>query len=987
MYCEWNDTFGTGYLTTGGTVLTAWHVVRGAASGDRVVVRPLSKTAGEPFYRAKTVWPAATAFEPRIDAALLIIDDPQWRRPHIMPVRWGKITGDTQVRVIGLGFPDAANDPDSPSRRRNTLPIRGRIEPLAHAKSSDEYVVVVLEEGSAIPARKSGTNPSPWSGASGTALFHDGSDHLLAVVLIDHDLAADARILKAVPSAVLATDPSFEAEAAAHGLPFSLERITMAEDGLAALSGFHNLPDLPSNMLVGRKDALNSISDALAAGPVVVTGLGGVGKTSVALHYARVHHRRFTAAWWIDASSRALLERGLAELAEHLVEEAKRTWTTQHGAASWATNWLQTHVGWLLVLDNADHSDTVTALVGAIRLAGSIIITSRFADFANAARIHLLVLDRAMSIDLLTQRVEATVIVDRDVAEAANAIAAEVGDLPLALVTAGAYIRTTKTSYADYLRLLVSNGTELHSVQPAGTSQIAISQTWKVTIAAIAPRNPLAVDILRIAAWYAPTAIPRDLFTPLAGGVTALPLALAELAVYSMITLTERDFSVHRIVGTVLRTDPIGPREMTHAQARASARDLLIRALTPREPSQEARSDWTWWRDLVPHVRAVQADTASTDERGPDLADALSRAAKCLIEHGQLDTGIAFHNSALADREQRLGPEHLDTLASRDSLAHAHRIAGNVETALPLHEASLAAYERVLGMDHVDTLTCRSNLAAAYREAGRLPLAISLFTETIAARERILGPEHPDTLASRNSLAYACRVAGDLDRALPLHEAVLADCDRFLGRDHPMTLTARGNLAIAYRICRNYERAISLHESVLCDSKRVLGADHPDTLYARNNLAYAQRASGHLAEAISCHESVLADSVRVLGPGHPDTLIYQTNLAHAHRTAGNLGLAITLFEQTLTDRERVLGPSHPDTLSSRSKLGYAYMVAGELERAVPLLESTYAECDRLFGSDHPTTRVAREHRDAAARKLGKKLSRASTIRTRRTNRR
>jgi len=110
------------------------------------------------------------------------------------------------------------------------------------------------------------------------------------------------------------------------------------------------------------------------------------------------------------------------------------------------------------------------------------------------------------------------------------------------------------------------------------------------------------------------------------------------------------------------------------------------------------------------------------------------------------DRELREAGQTLAARERVLGPDHPDTLTSRNNLANAYQAAGRTDEAITLHEQNLTARERVLGPDHPDTLTSRNNLAAAYRAAGRLDEAIGLHEQTLAARERVLGPDHPDTL-------------------------------------------------------------------------------------------------------------------------------------------------------------------------------------------------------------------------------------------------
>ena len=262
-----------------------------------------------------------------------------------------------------------------------------------------------------------------------------------------------------------------------------------------------------------------------------------------------------------------------------------------------------------------------------------------------------------------------------------------------------------------------------------------------------------------------------------------------------------------------------------------------------------------------------------------------------------------------------------DKLMGTDTVAHACLSAGLLDQAITLFEKNLADSERILGPDHPDTLTSRNNLARAYLSAGMLEQAINLHEQNLADIGRILGPDHPDILAARNNLARAYLSAGMLEQAIDLFEQNLADSERILGPDHPDTLTSRNNLASAYQNAGRLE-AIDLFEQNLTDTLRILGPDHPDTLTSRNNLASAYQNAGRL-EAIDLFEQNLTDTLRILGPDHPDTLTSRNNLARAYQDADRLEQAIPLFEQNLTDSEHVLGPNHPWTTLFRNNLARA----------------------------------------------------------------
>jgi tetratricopeptide (TPR) repeat protein len=325
---------------------------------------------------------------------------------------------------------------------------------------------------------------------------------------------------------------------------------------------------------------------------------------------------------------------------------------------------------------------------------------------------------------------------------------------------------------------------------------------------------------------------------------------LARLAGASLLTFSVDGSSVsaHRLVMRVIRENlAAGGALAAVCQAAVRLLDGLADSLAGRWHEDRAVT-----RDLVEQIMALD-ESAARCPPGSDLSRPMMRLrfwALFFLNYlgDSAAQAIVIGEQLVADQERVLGPDHPDTLNSRNTLAVVYRAAGRLDKAVSLHEQTLAARERVLGPDHPDTLKSRNNLALAYRAAGRLDEAIPLYEQTLADRERVLGPDHPDTLSSRSNLAVAYRAAGRLDEAVSLHEQALAARERVLGPDHPDTLLSRSNLAVAYRAGGRTDEAIGLHEQTLADRERVLGPDHPDTLQSRNNLASARRAAGRTDE-------------------------------------------------------------------------------------------------------------------------------------------
>ncbi|MFJ9244710.1 tetratricopeptide repeat protein [Streptomyces sp. NPDC101776] len=826
---------GTGYLVADDIVLTALHNVLGC---EDLEVRGLG--GDSTWLAAEVLWPLTEPpdleREPQADGALVRITDAGWLPPTgADPVRWGRIDGgpvvpdEGRLACVAVGFPKS----EVRDGIRDTKEIRGHIERLTGLKSGG--LIAAYVDQVAVPG--------VWAGASGAALFVRG--RLIGVLTTDRRRDYDGDQLTAVSVVGLAARPGFVAavgelvpeDVAATAADREGARRTATVYDVEVPSGVNNLPELPSPIFVGRVEVMAELERALSAESQTITqtvhGLGGVGKTTLALHYAHDHAGAYRLVWWIRSDTPELIEAGFAALTVRLRgEEAFDLTTTQ--AAEWAVGWLQTHPGWLLVFDNAEKPGDVHAWTGQLRASGRHLITSRYKRGWVCDPISLRVLDQEASLALLSG------LVGNGEEDEARALADELGHLPLALEQAGAFIAQREISIAAYRAMLEQYPASATAAAPGGFDPArTVARIWRITLDVLEEQDPRALGILRIAAWYAPTGIPRSLFEPFAEDPVDLAQLLGLLADYNMISLDRAGVGIHLLVQMVARTpspdDPHRDQERILA-AREWATKLMLDEL-PRDPSGNV-AGWPTWRALLPHVEAI-LDAFEPGEDTTEIDEILTLTGQFLQEQGQLSQ------------------------------------------ATDCFVRSLAAATRLLGEDDPSTLISRNNLALAYRESGDALRAVPLFERTLEDCVRVLGDDHPDTLASRNNLAYTYQALGDVVRAVPLYERTLEDRVRVSGEDHPDTLISRNNLAGAYRALGDVVRAVPLFERTLEDRVRVLGEDHPDTLISRNNLAGVYRVSGYAARAIPLYEQALTSCLRVLGEDHPTTKAVRANLSAA----------------------------------------------------------------------------------------------------------
>jgi tetratricopeptide (TPR) repeat protein len=718
--------------------------------------------------------------------------------------------------------------------------------------------------------------------------------------------------------------------------------------------GTHNLPVPAAGLFVGREEDLADLDVKLAVGGGVigqaVHGLGGVGKTTLALRFARQHLSEFPLVWWVSAETADLLTDGVAELGRRLTSVPGLV-----DAYRWAVGWLQCHDGWLLVLDNVEDPAILRDLLGAVHGHGRALVTTR-RDLAapvwgrlGLAPLRLGVLDRAASVELLvglTGRID-------ERAEAAL-LAGELGDLPLALEQAGAFIAQEQWTIAGYRQELASRPERAYATAAEGfDTHHTVDRVWTLTMDRAAGRADRTRWVMSILANLAPEPLPISVLRGNDSDAQATEDAVRVLASYSMLNRTGGTVDVHRLVQAVTRAHD--PDQTAHRESAAR----LLAQVVPPDPLVNV-AGWPMWKLLLPHIDTLNTSTPA-DQRSPYLLDMLDKAATYRQGQGQLDRAIPLFEQVLSDRLRIVGADDPDSLGSRDHLAVAYRYAGRLAEAIELHEQVVADSPRVLGADHPNTLNSRNNLAGAFEAIGRLAEAIELYEQVVADSSRVLGADHPNTLNFRSNLAGALEAMGRLAEAIELYEQVVADRMRVLGADHPDTLLSRNNVAYAYRAAGRPAEAIPPLEQVVADSLRVLGPDHPDTLNARNNVAYTYQKAGRLVEAVELFERVLADRLRVFGADHLDTLAARNNLAVAYEAAGRLVEAVELFEQVIVDRLRVLGADHPNTLNSRNNLAYTYGSAGRLAEAIGLFEPVIADRLRVLGPNHPDTLNSRNH--------------------------
>ncbi len=571
-----------------------------------------------------------------------------------------------------------------------------------------------------------------------------------------------------------------------------------------------NLPHRNPNFF-GREQLLLDLRESLAKGQkTALHGLGGIGKTQLAIEYAYRHSASYELIWWIRSEEPSTLASDYAVLALELNLPEKEQ-ASQAVVVQAVTRWLERNNNWLLIFDNARDADSIKQYLPR-SASGHVLITSRNPDWRSVVNpLPVEVWERNESVAFLLKRTGRT-----DDA-GANALADALGDLPLALEQAAAYCDNKKKSFADYLTLFNTRRAELWKREkaPDGYKE-TVATTWSLAFEEIR-KVPMAEELLSLCSIVAPDAIPRTLLDralAIYGEAVKKEETVDEFVIddayealrsYSLISLDEKFVNVHRLVQLVVRD------RMNQEDALTLYRNAIIYALSEKflEDVYREPSCWPYCEMLSPHAQAVLVDEQFDFDSGWKVrASLLSGMAS--YQHGKAVYKEAEEllRRALEIRKKQLGSEHPDVAEVLNNLGVLLKAQGKDGEAEPFYRRALEIDEeaellyrraleirvKLLGLDHLDVVESLNNLAALLYNQGKYRESESLFSRALDICEKQHGLDHPYVALSVNNLGMLLKVQGKYREAESLYRRALEIWEKQLGSDHPNTKIAKKNL-------------------------------------------------------------------------------------------------------------------------------------------------------------------------------------------------
>jgi tetratricopeptide (TPR) repeat protein len=717
-----------------------------------------------------------------------------------------------------------------------------------------------------------------------------------------------------------------------------------------------NLPP-PNRRFRGREELLTRLREQFTsnrAAAIVqsqaVHGLGGVGKTQLALEYAHRYAADYDVVWWMPAEQPAAVPAELVALARRLgiPEAADQAGTVQ---ALWDE--LRRRDRWLLIFDNVEEPGDLKPYQPPGG-DGHVLLTSRRPAWGGtAAVLGVNVFSRAEAVGFLLDRTGS------DDEAKAHELAKLLGDLPLALEQAAAYLEETKTSLGQYLEMLRDQTVKVLAHGTPSDYDHRVATTWLISLERIRASDPVAQDLLTLCAFLAPDDIPRnlprehpeELPEPLQGVARdhlAFNDVVAALIRYSIVEATPDTLSVHRLVQAVLR-DYAGPDQQRWAGA---AVRLLVAAFPVA--TDDARA-WKRCERLLPHaLTAAEYAEALQAEAGATVW-LLDLTAAYLWERGQLSQARSTFERALAIDEATHDPDHAALAIDRNNLGNVLQASGDLAGARAQLEQALRIAEASFGANHPVVAAVRNSLGRVLQNLGAWPEAQAQLEQALRIAEASYGPNHPVVAAVRNTLGGVLQDLGDLEGARAQFEQALAidEAADGYGPDHPNAATIRANLGRVLQDLGDLAGARALFEQALAIDEAVFQPDHPTLAIDHNNLGRLLHDDGDLEGARAELERAIAIDEAAHGPDHPALAIRRNNLGAVLRAEGDLEGARAEYERALAIDDRSYGRDHPALAIISTNLAEVLEAQDDLPGARGQLERALAITGAAFGPQHP----------------------------------
>ncbi|KAJ5166882.1 uncharacterized protein N7482_005663 [Penicillium canariense] len=716
-----------------------------------------------------------------------------------------------------------------------------------------------------------------------------------------------------------------------------------------------------------------------------LVGLGGVGKSQLAIEYSYRVRERSAQIWvfWIYASNAARFEQSYQEIADRARIPGRHD--PKANIMKLVFSWLQDERrDWVIILDNVDDDQFLreppeakpgqagTSVPLAAYLPrnnkGSIIMTTRSKSVASRFVSDRDIIEIQPMVDIHAVALIGKKIGDHAAHESKEDISrlAEVLEyMPLAIVQAGAYIkrRAPRYSVREYLEdfqksdrkklelLTDHEGGHIHRDYEAKNSIMA---TWQLSFDRIRETKPAAAELLSLMSFFDRQGIAENLLRCIPyGGADDINKAFGD-------TGDGSSGSERNPYRATMRNDP-----RTHVDLSDEDEDSTTDSECDEfEENIMLLRDYSFVslgrdRGTFEMHRLVQLATQRWLDTHRDSERWRWRFVKFMateFPNGDFETWekcqLLYPHAKMATAQRPTSERaQLDWARLLYKMATYACKKGHLADAKTMARKSAKTYERILGPEDEDTLNSTTVLAITYEEDKQLDEAEALRTRLFHTHKKLFGLDDPNTLTEMEGLAAIHSRKGRLKEAEALELEVLEARRRVLGPENIATLNIMRNLAATYCYQDRLQEAEDLCAQVLEINERVLSPEHPDRSGSMCDLAHVYLIQNRWKEGETLLIKALKQLRKVVDLEHPFSMGGLGNLVYLYRLQERWQEAEPLNLQLFEAHRRLYGPKHLKTLDSMKKLARVYRKQEKWETAKVTYTQLLEKQQEVLGPD------------------------------------
>ncbi|MBD2042981.1 tetratricopeptide repeat protein [Microcoleus sp. FACHB-672] len=642
---------------------------------------------------------------------------------------------------------------------------------------------------------------------------------------------------------------------------------------------------------IGREEELDKIRELLQQESRVaisaISGMGGVGKTELALQYARRHLDDYPGGvYWFSAKAGDVraqwVEFAIAYFPNFAIPDQLDTLIRK--VEYCFQQCLPGNV--LVIFDDVSNYNAVKDCVDVMPPRFKVLLTTRAQLGAKVQTLTLDVLSPDQAMALLTLLVGDERI-QQQLGEAEN-LCAWLGYLPLGLELVGRYLRRKPDlSLAEMLRRLEEKRLQQPALQKPKSEadmtaslgvQAAIDLSWQEL-------DEAAKQLACLLGVFAPAAIPWWLVENCLPDAEADELEETRDESLVNLHLLERTnagmYRLHPLIREycLFKLEEFDQVESCQgiSQRLKQAFVTALAGVAERIPERITRDEVAFFSPAIPHLEAAASHLfdylEDEDLRWPFIGLGQFYEGQALYEPAEF-----WKKQCVTVIQHRLGSEHPDVAIGLNNLAELYRVQGRYSEAEPLYQQVLEIDRQSLPENHPSLAIGLNNLAILYESQRRYAEAEPLYKQALKIVRRSLPENHPSLATHLNNLAELYREQGRYSEAEPLYKQALEIVHRSLPENHPQLASHLNNLAILYREQGRYSEAEPLYQQVLEIDRQSLPENHPSLAIGLNNLADLYQSQRCYAKAETLYKEALEIFESRLRLEHPYTVTVRENI-------------------------------------------------------------------------------------------------------------